>query len=67
MRLVPLLLLLACVLGAQNPPAQPIPFSHKTHAGTLKMQCKMCHPESGSRRNDDSGRARRLHAVPQRH
>ena len=25
-------------------PEQPIPFSHKAHAGTLKLQCKMCHP-----------------------
>jgi formate-dependent nitrite reductase cytochrome c552 subunit len=25
-------------------PEQPIPFSHKTHAGNLKLQCKMCHP-----------------------
>jgi len=24
--------------------AQPLPFSHKTHAGALKLQCKMCHP-----------------------
>src|ERR1700704_4115378 len=24
--------------------AQPIPFSHKQHAGALKLQCKMCHP-----------------------
>lgn len=26
------------------PPEQPIPFSHKAHAGTLKLECKMCHP-----------------------
>jgi hypothetical protein len=25
-------------------PVQPIPFSHKVHAGTMKLQCKMCHP-----------------------
>src|ERR1700737_2658462 len=25
-------------------PVQPIPFSHKVHAGNLKLQCKMCHP-----------------------
>lgn len=25
------------------PPPQPIPFSHKQHAGTLKLKCKMCH------------------------
>ncbi len=49
--------LLALVLGlgpgswmmnaAAVPPEQPIPFSHKVHAGALKMQCKMCHPNSG--------------------
>lgn len=49
------LLALVLVLGASPcmmraaavPPEQPIPFSHKVHAGTLKMQCKMCHPNSG--------------------
>jgi hypothetical protein len=29
---------------AAEPPQQPIAFSHKQHAGTLKLQCKMCHP-----------------------
>jgi hypothetical protein len=29
---------------AADGPAQPVPFSHKNHAGTLKLQCKMCHP-----------------------
>jgi hypothetical protein len=32
---------------AQAPPsgpAQPVPFSHKQHAGTLKLKCNMCHP-----------------------
>ena len=28
----------------ENAPVQPLPFSHKAHAGTLKLQCKMCHP-----------------------
>jgi len=23
---------------------QPIPYSHKIHAGTLKIECKTCHP-----------------------
>jgi hypothetical protein len=44
-----------CVASAQapkpnaTPPEQPIPFSHKVHAGTLKLQCKMCHsnPDPG--------------------
>jgi hypothetical protein len=25
-------------------PVQPIPFSHKKHAGELKLKCNMCHP-----------------------
>lgn len=24
-------------------PVQPVPFSHKTHAGRLKMDCRYCH------------------------
>ena len=24
-------------------PKQPVPFSHKTHVGTLKMDCRYCH------------------------
>ena len=35
------LLSLACFLWAAE---QPVPFSHKQHAGTLKLLCKMCHP-----------------------
>jgi hypothetical protein len=36
----------AAVLAARaaDGPSQPLPFSHKGHAGTLKLQCKMCHP-----------------------
>jgi hypothetical protein len=30
--------------AAPDAPAQPIAFSHKVHAGTLKLPCKMCHP-----------------------
>src|SRR4051812_39716519 len=26
------------------PPVQPVPFSHKQHAGVLKLKCNMCHP-----------------------
>ena len=26
------------------PPQQPIAFSHKQHVGSLKLKCKMCHP-----------------------
>jgi hypothetical protein len=29
-------------------PAQPVPFSHKEHAGTLKMPCEYCHTLSRS-------------------
>jgi len=27
-------------------PAQPLPYSHKTHAGTLQIQCLYCHTEA---------------------
>ena len=30
--------------SAADAPVQPIAFSHKTHAGNLKLPCKMCHP-----------------------
>lgn len=29
-------------------PVQPVPFSHKDHAGTLKMACEYCHTLSRS-------------------
>ena len=40
-----------CLFGAIHPtivnvghrPIQPIPFSHKLHAGTLKLDCRYCH------------------------
>ena len=40
------------VLGAAlaaEAPEQPLPFSHKTHAGDMKLRCKMCHvnPDPG--------------------
>ena len=44
-------------LSAQTPPEQPLPFSHKAHAGTLKLKCKMCHP------NPDPGEAMRIVAA----
>lgn len=34
----------ACMAVGAVAPEQPVPFSHKVHAGTLKMKCKMCHP-----------------------
>lgn len=41
-----LLIISVFVLSAQTPvpPAQPVPFSHKHHVGTLKLKCNMCHP-----------------------
>jgi hypothetical protein len=37
------------VAAAADGPEQPVPFSHKTHIGTVKLQCKMCHvnPDPG--------------------
>jgi Cytochrome c7 and related cytochrome c/Class III cytochrome C family len=31
-------------LTGADAPKQPIAFSHKAHAGALKLPCKMCHP-----------------------
>lgn len=33
---------------ASQGPAQPIPFSHKQHAGTLNLPCQFCHTMSPS-------------------
>lgn len=35
--------------GQGNAPAQPVDFSHKLHAGNLKLPCKTCHssPDPG--------------------
>lgn len=30
-------------IGANKGPTQPIPFSHKIHAGKLNMACRYCH------------------------
>ena len=48
---------MATFAAAQTPPPtpqQPLPFSHKTHAGDMKLQCKMCHP------NPDPGETMRI-------
>ena len=39
----------AVAATAADAPEQPLPFSHKAHAGTMKLQCKMCHvnPDPG--------------------
>jgi hypothetical protein len=34
----------AVVATAADAPEQPLPFSHKAHAGAMKLACKMCHP-----------------------
>jgi hypothetical protein len=38
------LLLTTLALQAAEGIEQPLPFSHKQHAGALKLACKMCHP-----------------------
>jgi hypothetical protein len=43
-----MLALLLAQAPKQTAPEQPIPFSHKAHAGALKLKCKMCHPNAGS-------------------
>ena len=37
-------------LAPHPAPEQPIPYSHKTHVGTLGLQCQMCHtnPDPGN-------------------
>lgn len=38
------LLVAAAIAQTDRPaPAQPVKFSHKQHAGTLKLKCNMCH------------------------
>ena len=43
--LISMAVLVACLsLGlSQTGPEQPVPFSHKWHAGSLKLECKKCH------------------------
>jgi hypothetical protein len=45
------LVVLAATLlaAAADAPEQPLPFSHKAHAGAMKLPCKMCHlnPDPG--------------------
>ena len=48
-----LLLLAAAAAFAQQ---QPVPYSHKLHAGDLKLKCATCHP------NPDPGEAMTLPA-----
>src|ERR1041385_8514850 len=39
----------AAAAQSPEPRVQPVAFSHKVHAGTLKLKCKMCHanPDPG--------------------
>jgi hypothetical protein len=53
--IVPAVLLAALVLGqvsepryVRPAPEQPIPYSHKKHAGELKIACAECHPIPGN-------------------
>jgi hypothetical protein len=41
-------LALLLVQSPKPAPVQPIPLSHKVHAGSLKLKCKMCHPNADS-------------------
>jgi len=52
-----LLLFSAGLLVAADAPEQPVPFSHQLHIGTVKLQCKMCHP------NPDPGESMTLPAA----
>ena len=45
-------------------PVQPIPFSHKKHAGELKLKCNMCHPEPGSGRGHGHPAGFDVHVLP---
>lgn len=31
------------IVPPKNPPSQPVPFSHLTHAGELSIDCRYCH------------------------
>lgn len=44
-----LILAVSTRVAAQEGPAQPIPYSHKIHAGDLQLECSSCHvnPDPG--------------------
>lgn len=44
---------------AAKGPRQPVPFSHKTHAGLMQLECKQCHP------NPDPGESMRVVGADQ--
>lgn len=40
------------VVAMMNPgPEQPVPFSHRIHAGQKRINCFFCHPNAGRSRN----------------
>ncbi len=39
-----LLLLCGGLAPGQDAPQQPVPYSHKLHAGDLQLKCSTCHP-----------------------
>ena len=56
------ILVAASVVGTEaqstaKGPQQPVPFSHKTHAGLMQLACKQCHP------NPDPGESMTIAAT----
>jgi hypothetical protein len=60
----PIILTIACIIfagaflyyfyatpGTKIGPEQPIPFSHRLHAGIKEIQCQFCHPYVGRSTN----------------
>ena len=41
---IAIIIIAGFVLGMNPGPAQPIPFSHRIHAGTKDLSCFFCHP-----------------------
>lgn len=37
------MLAITLVAAAANAPEQPLPFSHRAHAGAMKLECRICH------------------------
>jgi hypothetical protein len=45
MKLYPLIPAAIALLAQTAPQPQPVAFSHRVHAGTLKLPCKTCHAQ----------------------
>lgn len=58
MKALSLALTVCMGLAVQEASEQQLPFSHKSHAGVLKLQCKMCHP------NPDPGESMTIAWAP---